>query len=120
METTLYDYSGSAVAYVTDDSEHSIYLWDGYAVAYILDEKVYGWNGVHLGWFVGGIAYDTSGYRVGSVKEKCQSVTQVQPVKYVKNVKNVKNVRYAAHAKPSLSSSYSNQSLREFLESGLQ
>lgn len=118
MEVTLYGQAGSAVAYIADDREHSIYLWDGHAVAYLLDEKIYGWNGHHLGWLSGGIAYDTHGYRVGSVKDKCPSVTFVEPIKNIKYVKTVKNVRNVAFTRPSLSLGYSNRSLKDFLEDG--
>lgn len=118
METTLYDAAGHAVAYIAEDSEKSIYLWDGNAVAYLVEEKVYGWNGDHLGWFIDGVAYDTNGYRVGSVKDKCTSITYVQPVKNVKFIKYVKTLRSASHSRPSLKSSYGNQSLRNFLASG--
>ena len=58
MEITLYERDGHPVAYIADDSEHSIYTWDGHAVCYIMDEKIYGWKGHHIGWFHQGIIYD--------------------------------------------------------------
>jgi len=41
----------------------TIYLWDGKPVAYFSRENadVYGFNGMHLGWFVGGIVRDHVG-----------------------------------------------------------
>ena len=67
MEVTLYDGHGHPEAYIADDSS-TIYLWSGHAVVYI-DQGglLYGWDGHHLGWFVGGVLYDTHGYRVGSI-----------------------------------------------------
>ena len=45
MEITLYNRKGKPVAYVADEGESSIYLWSGRAVAYVGEDKIYGWNG---------------------------------------------------------------------------
>jgi hypothetical protein len=86
-ERSLYDVTGSAIAYIADDNEESIYLWSGHAVAYISNENIFGWNGQHLGWFVDGIIYDLQGRRVGFVRERCPVATYTQPAKYAKYAK---------------------------------
>jgi len=116
-ETTLYDSAGDAVAYIADDSS-TIYLWQGEAVAYVDGDRIYGWNGQHLGWFADGMIHDGGGLRAGFVRERCPVVTRVQPVKSVKQVRRVKSVRSIAPIRPVLSHSMSSLPLAEFLESG--
>lgn len=118
MEVTLYDAKGHPVAYVADDGENSIYLWDGHAVAYFDGETVHGWNGKHLGWYVGGVLYDLHGRRVGSIGEKCPFALYAEPAKYAKHAKYAKYARYAASARPALSSGYGSESLEAFLNGG--
>jgi hypothetical protein len=118
METSLFDRTGHATAYVADDGENSIYLWKGQAVAYVDKETIYGWNGHHLGFFVDGILYDLRGRRVGFVREACPVVTKVERVKFVKKVKHVKHVRHVAHVRPVLSNGYSDEDLADFLQQG--
>lgn len=115
MEITLYERDGRPVAYIADDSEHSIYTWDGHAMCYIIDEKIYGWRGHHIGWYHQGIIYDIYGYRVGYTRRTCPSVTHVDPVKYVKSVKYVKYVRYVPYVRPMFSYSQASISLYEFI-----
>jgi len=117
MEITLYSKNGEPVAYIVDHDE-TIYLWDGRAVAYIYEDKVYGWNCKHLGWFVDGIIYDLQGLRVGFTRDTCPVVTYVEPVKYVKHVKYVKYVRHVPYVRPVFSLGYSDKNLRDFLEEG--
>lgn len=116
MEITLYNQRGEPQAYIADDTEHSIYLWNGHAVAYIKEDVIHGWNGKHLGWFIDGIIYDTQGYRVSSIRNKCPVATFAEPVKYAKYAKYAKYVAYAPYAKPRLSTGYSDQDLLSFLE----
>src|SRR5262245_22862705 len=59
-EINLFDSDGRPVAYIVADDERTLYLWEGKAVAYLdydgageLD--VFGFNGKHLGWFIGGV-----------------------------------------------------------------
>jgi hypothetical protein len=110
METNLYDKSGKPLVYISDDIDKTIYLWEGKPVCYIYEDKLYGFNGKHLGWFVNGILYDNDGLRIGYTKNTCPCVTSVQSVKSVKSVKHVKSVRSVAHVKPvlSLSNSFKN------------
>ncbi len=69
------------MAYIAEDGEQSIYLWAGHAVAYVVEEKNYGWNGKHLGWFVDGIFYDGHGYKIGFIRSKCPVATFAEPAK---------------------------------------
>jgi len=115
METTLYDRSGQPTAYIADDNE-TIYLWDGRAVAYLYDDKVYGFNGQHLGWFIDGIIYDEHGLKIGFVSSKCPSVKRVSPVKSVKHVKSAKHVRSVPRIRPVLKISSSDEDFKAFLE----
>ena len=118
METNLYDKNGNAVAYIAEDAEHSIFTWDGQAVCYIVTDKVYGWNGRHLGWFIDGVIYDNHGCRVGFIQRKCPVVTRVTSVKSVKSVKHVKNVRQVAFVRPVLSMGSAAMSLRDYILQG--
>jgi len=118
METTLFNQHGHPVAYVAADGDNSIYLWSGHAVDYIYQMKVYGWNGQHLGWFLDGVIYNLNGYRIGSVREKCPSATYAEPAKYAKYAKYTKQARYAAYARPTLTTSYSDETLENFLKRG--
>lgn len=117
-EVTLYNKKGLPIAYIADDEGRSIYLWSGHAVAYISRENVYGWNGNHLGWFVGGIIYDLKGLRVGFIQNKSPAATHALPAKYAKHAKYVKYARLAAHARAALSVQNSNQGLESFLPMG--
>lgn len=99
-EVSLFDSKGVATAYIAEDGEATIYLWRGEAVAYVHSDHVYGFNGLHLGWFDDGIVRDAKGECVGFVKTKCPVVTKVEPVKKVKKVKKVKSVRKVSPVRP--------------------
>ncbi|PZT89488.1 MAG: hypothetical protein DI630_32080 [Gordonia sp. (in: high G+C Gram-positive bacteria)] len=115
-ETTLYDRKGRPVAYVVEDG--AIYLWTGQAVCYIESDRLYGWNGRHLGWFKDGVLYDGRGLRMGFTRAKCPSATYAEPAKYAKYARYAKYAKYAAHAQRPLSTSSSDQDLKDFLQSG--
>jgi hypothetical protein len=117
-EITIFDASGSAVAYIAADSEGTIYLWSGDAVAFLHGEHVYGFNGQHLGWFDSGIVRDGKGCAVGFTKEACPKVTKVEPVKRVKKVKRVKSVRRVAPVRLVNKLATSSLPLAIFLQSG--
>lgn len=114
-ERTLYDSSGVPIAYIVNDG--SIYLWTGEATTHLDGERLYGWNGKHLGVFRDGILYDLRGIRVGFEGRRCPAVLHVQPVKHVKHVKHVRSVKHVAHVSPVLSLSH-RSGLRELLVSG--
>lgn len=107
MEIILYNKNGEPVAYIADDGE-TIYLWNGHAVAYLYKDKVYGWNGKHLGWFVDGIIYDLRGLIVCFIRSKCPVATYAEPAS-IQNMPNIakykyaKYARYTPHVKPAFS-----------------
>ena len=82
----FYDKNGNATAY-TEDNIH-IYLFNGKAVVYFQCNKVYGFNGSHLGWFENGWIRDLKG--------KCvmfSSKASGGPIKPIKNKAPRKNIK---------------------------
>jgi hypothetical protein len=124
QETSLFDYDGNATAYISSDSQSTIYLWNGTPAAYIYAEggnyHIYGFNGQHLGWFANGVVRDNNGYAVGATKNAYSGVTHIEPVKSVKRVKPVASVRRIAPVKPVFSMSWSRTPLNVMLSSGLR
>lgn len=116
-ETTLYDTSGSPVAYIADDGE-TIYTWHGQALTYLVDENLYGWNGLHLGWFVRGVVYDLRGRRAGFLSSTSPVATRALPAKRAKRAQRAKRARRAARARPALSTARSEAPLTALLEQG--
>lgn len=109
-EITLFDARGKAVAYVALDDELTIYLWSGKPVAYLSSDSkggfsVYGFNGKHLGWFVGGVVWDHDGDAACAVGEKLQS-TEFEPFKSLKQFKAFKSFKAFAPFRPSFSNRF--------------
>jgi hypothetical protein len=119
MESTLFNKNGKPVAYIADDGE-TIYLWDGRPVAYIHEDRLYGWNGKPLGWFVNGTVFDIYGLRSGFIKSKSPIATEVEPLKAAKRLKPAKGKGQSQVIKPVLCYGYSNKSLEDLLETGLR
>jgi hypothetical protein len=117
METTLFNKSGKAVAYIAADGE-TIYLWDGRPVAFLSQDKVYGWHGRQLGWFTNGTIFDIYGLRSGFIKSKSPIATEVEPLKPQKHLMPVKGKKQPQAIKPVLCYGYSNKNLEDLLESG--
>jgi hypothetical protein len=117
MEVTLFDKKGKPVAYLADDGE-TVYLWNGSLVAYLYEDKLYGWNGKQLGWFVNGTVFDIYGLRAGFIKSKSPLVTEIEPPKTVKQMKGIKKVRQPQVVKPVMCYGYSGKPLEELLEEG--
>lgn len=87
-ETTLFDSSGAPVAYINHADENTIYSFAGKPLAYVDDDDhVYGFNGIHLGWFQDGILWDHSGSRAGFTKANSPAFTQFEPFKGFKQFK---------------------------------
>lgn len=118
METTLYDKAGQPTAYIAVDKE-TIYLWSGKAAAYIDGDKVYGFNGRHLGWTKNGVFYTQSGHRVGFRSDKCPAARHTSPVKCIKQEKRARALRQVARIHPILQPSCAEESFQEFLTKGL-
>lgn len=117
-EISLLDSHGRAVAYIAADGEASIYLWNGEAVAYLVQEKVYGWNGQHLGWFDSGVLRDLTGAQVGFVREKCPVTPKTETTKKTKKTKRTKSTRKTAKTRATDKSAKSNLPLEIFLQGG--
>ena len=122
-EYSLFDPNGHPVAYVAEGL--TIYLWSGAPVAYLTEDDlsdgfhVYGFNGKHLGWFVGGIIRDHQGAAVGGLKEAFRSPTHVEPLKGPKAVKPLRSVAELPPHPPLLSRDRSEIPLSVFLMEGV-
>jgi hypothetical protein len=96
-EITPFDGRGRASAYIAPDDEGTIYLWSGKPVAYLDADSasgfhICGFNGKHLGWFVGGIVRAHDGNAACAVKERLRS-TQFEPFKGFKQFKPFKGFK---------------------------
>jgi hypothetical protein len=118
METTLYDKSGQPTAYIAIDKE-TIYLWSGKAAAYIDGDKLYGFNGRHLGWTKNGVFYTQDGQRVGFRSDKCPAARHTSPVKCIKQEKKTRSLRQVSKIRPILQLALAEEGLSEFLSKGL-
>lgn len=110
-EVTLFDGRGKAKAYIALSDEMTIYLWSGKPVAYLDRDSsggfhVYGFNGKHLGWLVGGIVRDHEGNAACARKERLRS-TEFEPFKSFKEFKPFKSFKEFAPFRPSFSRSWS-------------
>ena len=101
-EVTLFDKSGTPVAYIDTDDEYTVYLWNGTPAAYLTSSSarnslsLYGFNGKLLGWWVDGAIYDTGGTVSGFVKNCCpmhEPYTKYEPYKSYKRYKPYKRYR---------------------------
>ena len=115
MEITFYDKAGHPKIYLSPQNQDSFYTWNGHAVAYLYDDKIYGWRGKHIGWLINGIIYDLKGYKIGSTREKCPYSVYSEYSKYSKYSRYSRYSRYSAYSKPSLSSSYQDIDLVDFI-----
>jgi len=121
-EISLFDGRGNAVAYIALDDELTIYLWGGKPVAYLDRDDaggydVYGFNGKHIGWFVGGIFRDHAGDAVCASAENLQH-TEFEPFKAFKEFKPFKAFQEFAPFRPSFSSNWSDTPCRFALAEG--
>ena len=121
-EITLFDARGKAVAYLALDDEMTIYLWAGKPVAYFSgdnagDFHVYGFNGMHLGWFVGGIVRDHEGNAACAVKELLQ-LPELEPLKSLKQLKPLKSLTQLAPLRPIFTTSWGYVPCRFFSDRG--
>ena len=115
-EITLFNSDGEAVAYIDDsDSDLPIYMWDGTPVAYLAPSNndyyhVYGFNGLHLGWYERGVVRDHDGYVVGFQQGTMSKSTRYEPYKRYKKSKPYK---YSPKYPPS--KAYNKSSFKNFL-----
>ncbi len=123
-EITLFNSDGEAVAYIDDsDSDLPIYMWDGTPVAYLAPSNsdyyhVYGFNGLHLGWYERGVVRDHDGYVVGFQQGAMSKSTRYEPYKRYKKSKPYKSSPKYPPSKAYNKSSFSYTSLALFLLKG--
>lgn len=123
-EITLFNSDGEAVAYIDDsDSDLPIYMWDGTPVAYLAPSNndyyhVYGFNGLHLGWYERGVVRDHDGYVVGFQQGTMSKSTRYEPYKRYKKSKPYKYSPKYPPSKAYNKSSFSYTSLAFFLLKG--
>ncbi len=119
MEETLLDNEGNAIAYIARDDENTIYLWNGTPGAYLDEEnRIYGFNGQHMGWYEDGIVWDLKGGRAGYNKDTLPVFAKFEPFKAFKKFKPFKSFKQFAKFKPFKSHSNSATKLYDFLNSG--
>lgn len=121
-EVSLFDEHGKAVAYIALDDEMTIYLWSGKPVAYLeRDDQggyhVYGFNGVHLGWFIGGVVRDHHGYASCATKDALGYV-EFEPYKAYKQYKPYKSYAQYAPYQPYFSNTFGEIPCRFLLAEG--
>jgi hypothetical protein len=121
-EVTLFDSRREATAYIALDDELIVYLWTGKPIAYLDPDSeggfhVYGFNGKHLGWFVGGVLRDHEGNAACAVKERFRT-TNIEPLKALKQLKLLKGLQELAPLRPLFTTSWGDAPCRFFLAVG--
>ncbi len=119
MQETLLDREGNAIAYLDFGDENTIYLWDGTPVAYLENEnRLYGFNGKHIGWYEDGIVWNLTGQKAGFNKNTVPVFAKFEPFKSFKKFKPFKSFKEFAKMKPLKSLNLSNESLSQHLNNG--
>ena len=121
-EISLFNREGRASAYIVLGDDLNIYLWSGDPVAYLVrdsggDFHVYGFNGKHLGWFVGGIIRDHEGDAACAVKSVISN-PHLEPLKSLKSLAPLKSLREMAPLRPLFSQQWGELPCRFFLKQG--
>jgi len=118
-EVTLFGKSGDPQAYISAPEGNTVYSFGGEPLAYIdAKNNIYGFNGVHLGWFEDDVVWDQKGLRVGFTSKTCPVFTQFEPFKGFKRFKPFKAFKQFAPFKPFKSQVFSESDLIEFLRRG--
>ena len=118
MEETLFDVNGNPVAYIAYSDEETIYLWGGEPVAYLDDDSIYGFNGIHLGWYEDGVIRDHDGNIVGTNEKTAAVFVKFEPFKGFKKFKPFKAFKQFEPFKPFYHTTQSSLPLDEFLQQG--
>lgn len=118
MEEILYSTGGQAIAYIAYDDEQTIYMWDGKPVAYVDSENIYGFNGIHLGWYIDGIIRDHDGNVAGFNKDAAKVSLAFEPFKSFKEFKPFRAFKEFAPFKPYFSLTNSRYPLDVLLRRG--
>jgi hypothetical protein len=116
-EVTLFSGKGVPQAYIATDDDDTVYTFDGRPLAYVDGSgNLYGFNGMHLGWFEDGVVWDHKGRRVGFTEKTCPVFRRFEPFKGFKRFKPFKAFKRFAPFKPVKSFINSNSDLLEFLQ----
>ncbi|MEI6091958.1 MAG: 4-fold beta flower protein [bacterium] len=92
MEETLFDKDGTPVAYIDYNDESTIYFWDGTPISYLdEDNKIYGFNGKHLGWYEDGIIRNLTGEKNSFNSSSLPGYAKYEPYKSYKKYKPYKS-----------------------------
>ncbi|MCS6472547.1 hypothetical protein NX871_21685 [Burkholderia thailandensis] len=118
-ETTLFDSAGVPVAYIDHADEDTIYAFSGEPLAYIdKGEHIYGFNGIHIGWFQDGVLWDHSGARAGFTGSTCPVFTKFEPFKGFKKFKPFRAFQKFAPFQPFKNSNNLGMPLHDWLARG--
>lgn len=119
MEETIFDSEGNATAYISYHDESTIYLWNGTPVAYLdTENRIYGFNGKHLGWYEDGIVWNLQGERNGFNRKSLRVFPKFEPFKAFRQFKPFKAFKQFSKFKPFKKMTTSNTSLQQFLFNG--
>ncbi|MBW1692390.1 MAG: hypothetical protein JRJ70_16915, partial [Deltaproteobacteria bacterium] len=87
-------------------------------VAYLYGHHVYGFNGLHLGWFINGVVYDAEGNRIGFTSTTCPLPAAQEPPKAKKYAVAKMESRQEAPPLPDLGFNFSEENFEDFLKAG--
>ena len=122
QQTSLYDSQGEARAYIDFDEDATIFMWDGTPVAFLekdgSDICVFGFNGSFMGWYEDGIIYEKKGYAVGAREGATNMTTRMERMKSMQKMTPMKPMTPMTPMQPMWKSSWSSNSLTEFLYFG--
>jgi len=119
MQETLYDGDGNPIAYIDYNDSSTFYMWDGQPVAYLDDaNRIYGFNGMHLGWYENGIVRNLRGEKNGFNKNTLTVYRKFEPFKSFKRFKPFKRYKEYPKYKPYTSFRNSPVSLSQYLLMG--
>ena len=125
-ETALFDSNGTPVAYISlAEDQPVIYMWSGKPVAYLESSNsgdgysIYGFNGKHLGWFVGGIARDHSGNGACGTRNVV-NLPKLEPLKGLKQLLPLKSLTQLEPLRPLFTLNWSSTPCGVFLFEGAQ
>jgi mRNA-degrading endonuclease RelE of RelBE toxin-antitoxin system len=117
-EITMFGRNGEPIAYVATDDDSTIYSFAGEPLAYLDNDNVYGFNGMHLGWFEDGVLWNHQGQKVGFTQRTSPVFTRFEPFKGFKRFKPFKAFKQFAPFKPLKSGAIANEDLLSFLKQG--
>ena len=122
QQLSLYDRDGEARAYIDYNEDATIFMWNGQPVAFVekdgRDLCVFGFNGLFLGWYKGGVIYDKQGYVVGANKEVLNTIVKIEGIKGIQKITPIRPITPITPIQPILMNSWGRNSLIGFLYEG--